>query len=286
VKIALLADIHANYPALLTVSEHLDRWEPDWVFVAGDTVNRGPRPAACLDFVREREREQNWRVIRGNHESYVLWHDRADAPRSGPLFEIFRFAYWTYEKLRPDLPALKAMPRQISQYVAAGGEFRVAHASRYGERRGLYPEMDDATLKQRSAPLPAVFAVGHTHRPFVRRVEDCLIVNAGSVGLPFDGDRRAGYAQISLRDGYWDAEIIRLPYDLGKAKQDFYTTGFLEQAGPLTKLILFELEHAYPQLHRWTKMYMDPIVAGEIDLAQAVQDHLEDPITTPYWKTP
>jgi hypothetical protein len=89
-----------------------------------------------------------------------------------------------------------------------------------------------------------------------------------------------------LRDGCWDAEIIRLPYDLGKAKQDFYTTGFLEQAGPLTKLILFELEHAYPQLHRWTKMYMDPIVAGEIDLAQAVQDHLEDPITTPYWKTP
>jgi hypothetical protein len=110
-----------------------------------------------------------------------------------------------------------------------------------------------------------------------------LIVNAGSVGLPFDGDRRAGYAQISLHDGGWDAEIIRLPYDIAQAEDDFFTTGFLQQAGPLAELILFELEHAYPQLHSWTKMYRDPILAGEISVEQAVQDHLEDPITTPYW---
>jgi len=283
VKIALLADIHANYPALMTVAEHVERWEPDCVFVAGDSVNRGPRPAACLHFVQARGRDRNWQVIRGNHESYVLWHDRADAPRSGPLFEIFRFAYWTYEKLRADIPLLKAMPKQISRDVAGGGEFRVVHASMCAERRGLYPEMDDAALMKRVVPAPAVLAVGHTHRPFVRRVEDCLIVNAGSVGLPFDGDRRAGYAQISLQDGVWDAEIIRLPYDIAQAEEDFYTTGFLEQAGPLADLILFELEHAYPQLHYWTKMYMDAILEGEISVEQAVQDHLEDPITTPYW---
>jgi putative phosphoesterase len=283
VKIALLTDIHANYPALLTVSEHLDRWGPDWVFVAGDTVNRGPRPAACLDFVQSRGRDKNWRVIRGNHESYVIWHDHADAPRSGPLFEIFRYSHWTYEKLRPDLPVLKAMPKQISEDAADGGEFRVVHASMRGERRGIYPEMDDATLMKRAAPAPAVLAVGHTHRPFVRRVEDCLIVNAGSVGLPFDGDRRAGYAQISLHDGGWDAEIIRLPYDIAQAEDDFFTTGFLQQAGPLADLILFELEHAYSQLHDWVEIYMEAILAGDISVEQAVQDHLEDPITTPYW---
>ena len=99
-KIAVLADIHANLPALQTVMEHVDAWQPDQVFVAGDTVNRGPRPAECLALVLQRQAMQGWRLVRGNHEDYVITHSQPDAPRSGVALDVHRGSYWTYCQLR------------------------------------------------------------------------------------------------------------------------------------------------------------------------------------------
>ena len=42
--------IHANYPALQTVSEHIEKWQPDLVIVNGDTVNLlADEPTGNLD---------------------------------------------------------------------------------------------------------------------------------------------------------------------------------------------------------------------------------------------
>ena len=56
---------------------------------------------------------------------------------------------------------------------------------------------------------------GHTHLQF-RRTTDAGIelVNPGSVGLPFDGDRRAAYATIDA-DG--NLELQRVEYDVDHA---------------------------------------------------------------------
>ena len=53
-KIAVLADIHANYRALETVVQHVENWRPDSVLVAGDIVNRGPRSFCCLEYIEKR----------------------------------------------------------------------------------------------------------------------------------------------------------------------------------------------------------------------------------------
>ena len=62
-KLAVLADIHANLAALETVAAHVEAWQPDAVVVAGDVVNRGPQPAACLDMVLERQRDSGWLTV-------------------------------------------------------------------------------------------------------------------------------------------------------------------------------------------------------------------------------
>ena len=71
-KLAVLADIHANLPALHSVASHIEAWQPDGVVLAGDVVNRGPRPLECLRFVQEKQRAAGWGVVRGNHEEYVM----------------------------------------------------------------------------------------------------------------------------------------------------------------------------------------------------------------------
>ncbi|MBT3391579.1 MAG: metallophosphoesterase family protein [Chloroflexi bacterium] len=282
-KIAVLADIHANYPALEATVDHIERWQPDTVLVAGDLINRGPKPVECLHLIQKMQTQRGWEVIRGNHEEYVLWHSLPDSPREGPLFELFRYSYWTYEKLDEQAALLEAMPDEFSKNIPAAGEFRCVHASMKSNRRGIYPEMADETIKKLINPPPALLAVGHTHRPLIRQIGQTLVVNAGAVGLPFDADRRPAYAQITFSQGHWSAEIVRLNYDITQAKRDFYDTGFLDQAGPLSKIIQLELEISLSQLFQWTHIYMNAVLDEKISIKQAVDEYLRDPLDRPYW---
>ncbi len=282
-KIAVLADIHANYPALLEVAAHLERWHPDRVLIAGDIVNRGPRPRQVLEFVRQKEKTDGWRVIRGNHEDYVLFHAGPDAPVEGPLFDIFQYSYWTYCQIGKDVGYLKTLPEAYHEHIG-GREFRGVHASMRDNRSGIYPEMSDRLIARLIAPAPSVIAVGHTHRPLVRQIDECLVINAGSVGLPFDGDTRAAYAQITFQRNRWQAKIIRLKYDIAQTERDFHESGFLAEAGPLAKLILLELRAALSQLYCWTNTYFNAVLHEEISVEDSVREYMQHPITRPYWQ--
>jgi predicted phosphodiesterase len=269
-KIAVLADIHGNMPALERVAAHIDSWQADQVIVAGDVVNRGPQPRACLRFVEEWQQKAAWQVVRGNHEDYVLVHDGPDAPKSGPKFEIYRNSYWTFRRLEGKVDCLKAMPFQISLPGPDSREVRVVHASMRGNRIGIYPETPDALLGQLIAPPPAVLCVGHTHRPLVRHLDNTLVVNAGSVGMSFDGDRRAAYAQLTWRNGRWGAEIIRLDYDTARTEEQFYTSEFIPGAGPLAEIMLLEFRQARSHIHIWLAHYEPLVSVGEMTMAESV----------------
>ncbi|NPA91798.1 MAG: metallophosphoesterase family protein [Chloroflexi bacterium] len=272
-KLAIISDIHANLPALEAVLADLDTWHPDFVVVDGDVVNRGPRPRECLHRILERQEEGGWPYLLGNHEEYVLAHYRSEVPKTGPLAEVYRYSRWTLEQLGEDVRFILDLPFCLTLEEHTPQVY-VTHASPLGTRDGLYPEMDDEEIRKRlPGPIP-LLGVAHTHRPFIRRVDDTLVVNAGAVGLPFDGDWRASYARLWWDGETWSGRIHRLPYDRERAIEDFYTTGFLEEAGPLAQLILIELKEARSQLFQWTTAYLDKVLAGEMSVAEAVQEFL------------
>lgn len=273
-KLAVLADIHGNLAALQTVVAHLDAWQPDLVVVGGDIVNRGPHSLACLQFVQARERADGWLTVRGNHEDYVILFAHPEAPCSGVQFEIQYNAYWTYQQLNGQVSALEAMPFQQSFLTPDGAEARVVHASMRGNRDGIFPKTDDEELRQQIAPPPKLLCVGHTHWPLIRRIDETLVVNVGSAGLPFDGDPRVSYAQLTWRRDEWQAEIIRLDYDREQTERDFFESGFMANSGPLAPLVLNELRTARPRLFRWTVEYEPRVLAGELTPEQAVREFL------------
>lgn len=272
-KIAMLADIHSNYPALQAVADHLERWQPDHVIVGGDVVNRGPRPRECLDFVVNKVQSRGWQCIIGNHEEYVISHSQPDAIRDGPRFEINRTSWWTYQQLDGDVATIAAWPFQLSLHFD-DHELRCVHASMRGTRDGVHPETTDADLRQKIVPAPRVFVVGHTHKPLVRQIDQTLVVNAGSVGLPFDGDVRAGYAQLTLDADQWQADIIRVDYDRAQADRDFEITGFLDQVGPLAYLIRDELHQSRSNLFEWAVQYESAVLSGAMTLAESTRRYL------------
>ncbi|MCC6956530.1 MAG: metallophosphoesterase family protein [Anaerolineales bacterium] len=283
-KIAGLADIHSNFPALQAVADDLERWKPDYVVVNGDLVNRGPRPAECLEFVLRKVKSDGWLIVRGNHEDYVILHAGPEAPRTTVEREVHQASHWTYCQLGKDVSALVEMPVAQSIIDPDGGLVYFTHGSVLGMRDGIYPETSDLQLRkkiglngksrEKEDSLKA-FVVGHTHRALVREIEQTLVVNAGSVGLPFDHDRRAGYARLTWKDGRWDAEIVRLEYDFARAVQDFQATGYLSHGGPLVELVLKELQESRSHLYGWAIRYQELALEDQISVRVSVDRYLE-----------
>lgn len=280
-KIAVIADLHANYVALQAVVEHISRWQPDQVIVLGDLVNRGSRPAECLEFVLQQQRNAGWLLVRGNHEDYVIDQAASEDIKSGPSSEVHRPSYWTYQQLGGEVQPLQAMPFQQSLYDEYGRELRFVHASMTSNRDGIYPETSDQAVREKMhlnrkgfPRSPVVVCVGHTHRPFIRESDGLLLVNAGSAGLPFDRDERPSYARIFLQNGTWKASISRVAYDRRQAEDDFYATGYLENGGPLVQLVLIELRSASSQLYSWASRFQEAALTGQITVDESVRRYL------------
>jgi predicted phosphodiesterase len=258
------------------------------VIVAGDLVNRGPRPLECLRFVLDQQRRAGWLMTIGNHEEYVLHQAQPEAPRSGPFFDVHQASYWTYCHLRPHMAELQALPFELQLTAPDGKLIRITHASLCGTRDGIYPTTTDSELETKigheacseSASIhvhsrPNLFLVGHTHIPLIRRLNGTLVVNAGSAGLPFDGDPRPSYARLTWQRGAWQAEIARVDYDLAAAEGDIYASGYFAEAGALIPLVALELKLARAQLGGWADRYQKPALAGEISVAESVQRFLK-----------
>ncbi len=273
-KLAVLADIHSNWRALQAVAAHIEHWQPDRVVVGGDVINRGPRPAECLSFVLEKQQTAGWSVVLGNHEEYVLHHADPARPIIGPWAQIYSLSRWTFERLNGEVARVNLWPFQQSCIGPNGSEVRVVHASMRGTRDGIFLETSPDTLRRQIAPPPKVLVVGHTHRPFVRSVDETLVVNVGAVGLPFDGDPHPSYAQLTWHNDQWTAEIVRVDYDRAQANRDYDETGFIDEAGPLALLVRDELDKARSNLFEWTRAYETAVVSGQMGLAESVERFL------------
>lgn len=272
-KLAVLSDIHGNFAALQAVAAHIERWKPDAVVVAGDIVNRGPRSPECLRFVLARAADSGWKIIRGNHEEYVLNVVREPGTRPGLEGAVRENVAWTAQQLGDDIAAIATWPAQISLRAPDGGEVRVVHASMRYNRDNILFDTPDDVLREQIAPAPALICVGHTHRPLIRSIDATLVVNAGSAGLPFDDNTRVSYAQLTW-DAGWQAEIVRLDYDRDQAARDYTTSGFMRDSGVIAALIYDEFRTAHPRLSSWVARYKDAVLAGDLTAAESVRDYL------------
>ncbi len=273
-KIAVLSDIHANLPAFRAVMSHLDAVAPHRVIVGGDIINRGPEPRACLEIILDRMARHRWLVIKGNHEDYVL---TASAGLSRfPEWErkLCSHSAWTAEAVRDHLATIASWPDSLELQMPDGSHLTCFHASKKGNRVGLYEFMQDAEIMEHVHPVNSAMCVGHTHVPFIRFIEGKLIVNSGAVGMPFDKDPRACYALLEWRPEGWQAEIIRVPYDRGLTESAYIETGYATEAGPMVPLILEELRLATSRLGIWHRTYESRVSSGQMTVEESVADML------------
>jgi putative phosphoesterase len=207
-KLNLIADIHANLPALEAVLDELPRAK---TIHLGDVVGYNPYPREVIELLREKRIAS----VLGNHDHAVVTGDTA---WFNPV--AARAIEWTREQLGgEELAYLSSLPLEIKNevYAVHGSPRRKLEEYVYPD----YPkEVLSAFLKLASR---GVLAMGHTHIPFSRKLGGTLIVNPGSVGQPRDGDARASFACIDLAT--LEVEIVRVEYDISRVAKDILRAG-------------------------------------------------------------
>lgn len=243
-RIAILADIHGNIPALEAVIGDIADQRPDLVLVGGDLVGRGPEGSA----VAERIRGLGWPCIQGNHESFLLSLRRDDPLREGQTWADLACHRWMAQELtEEDARFIAGLPRDLPVEVGAG--LRVVHGSPSSFHEGLGSWTPDEVLRGHldTIPEPALVCA-HTHRPFARHLGEQLVVNVGSVGLSFDGDWRARYAVLSTDGEMWEVEHRTLEWDRDRFLAIYRSSGFMDAGGVTARLLEMEVHTARSHL--------------------------------------
>ena len=287
-KLAVLSDIHGNWPALAAVADDVDAWRPDKVLVNGDVVNSGPSNVACWQYVAQRAAADGWLVLRGNHEEYVAEWCGYAGPRHGPAYDLIRLSEWTYQQMGGDaaattLATLAALPERWEWLAPDGTRLVAMHASPLGNRAGIYPFTTDEEARRKIVPGAAIFLTAHTHVPHQRILDGTQVINTGSVGLPGDGDGRASYGRVTW-DGQrgWRAEIARVVYDRAAAERAFFDSGFLAEAGPEAEMALVEFRAAQDARTRWRAIYGERVRRGDLALGASIRQFLQETEFQPF----
>jgi putative phosphoesterase len=214
-RILLIADIHANWPALQTVATETY----DACICLGDLVDYGVEPAPVIDWVRQHA----WVSVRGNHDHGVAQNVTVNG-RAGFKYLTAATRSLTRERLSDDeLRYLAQLP--VSRTVSVEDtRFLLVHASPRDPLDEYAPPDPDFWARRLRDVDVDVVCVGHTHHPYVLEVGDKLVINPGSVGQPRDGDPRASYAIIHD----YNVELKRVEYPVEQTVEAVRAAGLAE----------------------------------------------------------
>jgi putative phosphoesterase len=202
VRIAALADIHGNLPALEAVLDEVRSAAPDLVVVCGDVAS-GPMPAETIGLLRGLTEV---RFVSGNADRGLV---EAFDHHSGPEWSGL-FGEWCARQIslhdRNFLADFEATV--IVEEVEGLGRVLFCHGSPRSDVETMTVETADDRIRAFTAGLDVnVVVCGHTHMQFDRRVDRLRVVNPGSVGMPY-GEPGAFWAALGP-----DVEMRRTAYD-------------------------------------------------------------------------
>jgi len=194
VRVAALHDVHGNLPALEAVLAEVAAAGVEAIVCGGDVV-AGPFPRECLERLQAREAV----FIRGNA-------DRELSP-------------WLTEQL----------PAAAQEFLAELPHVRSLDGVLYCHGS---PRRDDEILTRVTPPerLAAVLegveeklvVCGHTHVQFDLRSGPTRVINAGSVGMPYEGRRGAFWALVDRTE----VELRQTPYAVEAAVAAIRATAY------------------------------------------------------------
>jgi putative phosphoesterase len=180
VRIALISDLHANEVALDAVLADITRLGVDRIVCLGDVATLGPRPSQIL----ARLQDLGCPCILGNHDEFLLDADLIRGYTEAPI--IVDSVDWCRAGLSAgELGFVGTFVRTLEIPLESGTLF-LYHGSPRSHMEDILaetpPERVDELL---DGKVGTVMAGGHTHIQMLRQHRGILLLNPGSLGMPF-----------------------------------------------------------------------------------------------------
>ncbi|WP_026520199.1 metallophosphoesterase family protein [Butyrivibrio sp. FCS006] len=201
---AIISDVHGNYPALKSVLDKIDEMGCDRIISLGDVVGYYCMVNECVDEFRKR----NVINILGNHESYLLGIN--NCYRSLTVRNCIE-----YQKKIITEENLIYLKKSLMSY-----DSDVISARHGGWRDPLEEYIDkfDFSIQQDDR----IYCSGHTHVQVIQAKSGKTYFNPGAVGQPRDGNPKAAFAIIRDRK----VELYRVEYAIEDIVMQMRRVGF------------------------------------------------------------
>jgi len=224
-RIALLADLHANLPAVRAVLQDAAQIGCDAIWCAGDVVGRGPHPNEVVELLRTVDVvtvQGNWdeAVGMGREASGSIWES--------PEIEAHgqHALRWTMGQLSEESMAwLRQLP--ATQRIEVEGRLaHLFHGTPLKQNEYLWEDRPSRYFARiASDEGDDLFCFGHTHETYHRVSGQAHFVAAGSVGCGSAADGSARYAVIYVTDADLVVGFRGIPYDRQSVLSDMAAAG-------------------------------------------------------------
>jgi diadenosine tetraphosphatase ApaH/serine/threonine PP2A family protein phosphatase len=230
-RIAFLADIHANFEALNACLASLSERAVDQIVCLGDIVGYGADPVACLDVIRNTCGD---RIVRGNHDEAVV----------GSSFRLNETAAaalrWTASVLSAEQKTyLSTLPLTLADDDRLYVHSSAASPEDYPYVHSLREASDSLAASKAHLTLcghvhdPALYHISVTGKvmgfipmattPIPLLTQRRWLAVMGAVGQPRDGNPAAAYGIYDTSNR--EITFIRVPYDIEAAAAKIRAAG-------------------------------------------------------------
>jgi putative phosphoesterase len=208
-RVAVVSDAHGNAVALAAVLAELRAAEPDLVVFGGD-LTWGPLPEETLALLDELPAPAVY--VRGNADRALL----------EPSDELTERERWMLERHSVEaLAFLATFEEAVSVTIDDLGPVYFCHGSPRSDEELVTPETPEERMRALTAGLDAdVLVTAHTHLQFDREVAGIRSINAGSVGMPYEGRPGAFWALLGPV-----VELRCTVYSLDEAAERYRASG-------------------------------------------------------------
>lgn len=214
-RVAALYDIHGNIDALDAVLDDILVEKVDHVVIGGD-IAWGPFPRETVARIRELSHVS---VIRGNADREVATRADQDDGLEDWVAEV---NVWCADQL--DMESrdfLARLPQTEMLTIEAVGDVLFCHGTPRSDEEIVTPLTPDEDVDAVVGGIDQRLVVcGHTHSQFDRSVRGRRLVNAGSIGLPYEDSPGAYWALIGS-----DVMLRRTEYDFVAAAKHIRASG-------------------------------------------------------------
>lgn len=215
-RVAVLSDIHGNLPALEAVLQQVTAEGFDLIVSGGDVVS-GPMPGDSLDRLAGCGIDVRW--VMGNADRGAINAFDARAACTQPLDDVHPIDLFAAARLTQAQRNLLGM---FTPTVALGTTL-ICHGSPHSYDDVVTLRTTAARLEPLIEGTEATLIIGgHVHHQFTTTVGETTWVNAGSVGMPYEGSPGAYWLAID-EDG---PRHRRTEYDLSDAMVRIASTAY------------------------------------------------------------